>query len=167
MSVCKYCELEMTLADGCSESPIVIEGRSYAPIRFGDEPSYFEIRYRCGDCNVLPGRVHHHGCDTSVVRPVGTRRSDAVAFGPAKSISVTNGSRNSKSGFFSDLPMSRRREMFYNVSGHFPLNAESILELQAVEEHPRVDGTAIQPCCGVLGILGFVQRLSARDPLLI
>ena len=64
MSVCKYCELEMTLADGCSESPIVIEGRSYAPIRFGDEPSYFEIRYRCGDCNVLPGRVHHHGCDT-------------------------------------------------------------------------------------------------------
>src|ERR1700683_5575202 len=63
VAVCKYCGLEMTVADGCSENPIVIEGQPYRPIRWGDEPSFFRAPRRCGDCNVRLGQVHHHGCD--------------------------------------------------------------------------------------------------------
>jgi hypothetical protein len=63
MAVCKYCDLEMTLADGCADTPIVIEGLSYPPVPCGHEPGFPVARTRCGDCNVLPGRTHHHGCD--------------------------------------------------------------------------------------------------------
>jgi hypothetical protein len=63
MAVCKYCGLEMTVADGCAEAPIVIDGQSYQPIRFGREPSLLRAVHRCGDCGARPGRVHHHGCD--------------------------------------------------------------------------------------------------------
>ena len=59
MGVCKYCGFEMMEADSCAETPIVIEGRSYRPIEFDQEPG----GRRCGDCNVRPGGVHHHGCD--------------------------------------------------------------------------------------------------------
>jgi hypothetical protein len=64
VAVCKYCEFEMTVADGCAETPIVIDGRSYPPIRFCQEPGSprGHVR-RCADCYVRPGRVHHHGCD--------------------------------------------------------------------------------------------------------
>ena len=63
MATCSYCELEMTLADGCVDTPIVIQGRSYRPIRYGHEPGLHRAQYRCHDCGVLPGQVHHHGCD--------------------------------------------------------------------------------------------------------
>lgn len=63
MAVCDYCGLEMTVADGCADGPIVIEGRAYKPIRHGHEPRMKRTRVRCGDCGVLPGSVHHHGCD--------------------------------------------------------------------------------------------------------
>ena len=63
MGECNYCGLEMTVADGCIDAPIVIEGESYRPIRFGHEPRVPSAVSRCGDCYVRPGRVHHHGCD--------------------------------------------------------------------------------------------------------
>jgi hypothetical protein len=90
VAVCKYCGLEVTVADGCAETPIVIEGRSYRPIEFDQEPG----GSRCGDCHVRPGRVHHHGATPSGVRPVGINRLPAAASGPARSTSATNGSRN-------------------------------------------------------------------------
>ncbi len=63
MAVCDYCGLEMTDADGCSDRPLKIEGRSYQPVRHGREPGMKGVRNRCHDCYVLPGQVHHHGCD--------------------------------------------------------------------------------------------------------
>jgi hypothetical protein len=63
MSLCRYCGYEMKSADGCTTSPIVIGGKSYEPSTYGSEPGFRGTRRRCGDCNVLPGRVHHHGCD--------------------------------------------------------------------------------------------------------
>jgi hypothetical protein len=63
VAVCRYCNVEMTLADGCTEDPIIIEGDTYRPIRLGDEPGPPWSERRCGDCNVRRGRVHHHGCD--------------------------------------------------------------------------------------------------------
>lgn len=63
MAVCDYCGLEMTVADGCTDAPISIEGRVYKPIRHGQEPGIKGVRVRCRDCGVMPGSVHHHGCD--------------------------------------------------------------------------------------------------------
>ena len=66
MAQCDYCGLEMTVADGCTDDPIVIEGQPHPPIRFGDEWRFPRRRNsipRCHDCHVLPGQVHHHGCD--------------------------------------------------------------------------------------------------------
>lgn len=62
MAICDYCEKEMKTADGCTEAPIVIHGHPYPPVRFGSERYRWRLP-RCGDCNVLPGQVHHHGCD--------------------------------------------------------------------------------------------------------
>jgi hypothetical protein len=63
MAMCNYCGLEMTVADGCTDSPIEIDHRSYRPIRYGEEPGLKRVRHRCHDCGVLPGQVHHHRCD--------------------------------------------------------------------------------------------------------
>ena len=63
MARCDYCNQEMLAADGCTDAPIIIDGDSYPPLRYGSEPGFRGVRRRCGDCGVLPGRVHHHGCD--------------------------------------------------------------------------------------------------------
>ncbi len=67
MALCDYCDQEMTAADGCTSDPIVTGGDSYPPVRYGLEPGFKGARRRCGDCNVLPGRVHHHGCERGEV----------------------------------------------------------------------------------------------------
>jgi hypothetical protein len=70
VAVCSFCNQEMTVAEGCVTTPITIKGRAYANVRFGTEPGYRKRRgrpvARCGDCNVVMGAVHHHGCDMEV-----------------------------------------------------------------------------------------------------
>jgi len=68
MAICGYCNREMLQSDGCVTTSIVIrdetfEPISYEPVRYGREWGYGKARGRCHDCNVLPGNVHHHGCD--------------------------------------------------------------------------------------------------------
>jgi hypothetical protein len=63
MALCTYCDQEMTTAGGCTDVPHVIDHEKFPPIRYGSEPGYRRIKQRCHDCNVVPGRVHHHGCD--------------------------------------------------------------------------------------------------------
>lgn len=63
MAECNYCGLEMLEADGCVDDPIVIDGNSFDPIRYGEEFYEWDQSRRCHDCNALPGEVHHHGCD--------------------------------------------------------------------------------------------------------
>lgn len=63
MAICEFCAQEMLAADGCTDAPILLWGRLYAPVRYGTERGYRRTRSRCGDCGVLPGNVHHHGCD--------------------------------------------------------------------------------------------------------
>jgi len=63
MAVCDYCHQDMLSADGCTNAAICIDGESHLPIRYGSEPGSRRTKRRCGDCNVLPGEVHHHGCD--------------------------------------------------------------------------------------------------------
>ncbi len=65
MAICHFCEQEMMSADGCTDAPIVIRDRPYQPVRYGRERGWRRSRDlgRCGDCGILPGQVHHHGCD--------------------------------------------------------------------------------------------------------
>ena len=63
MAMCNYCNREMLSAHACTTDPIVIDGVSYEPVRFGTEPGWKRFKGRCGDCGVERGQVHHHGCD--------------------------------------------------------------------------------------------------------
>ena len=63
MVMCDYCGLPMGEGFGCTEAPIMIEGRLYRPISYGREPGMKWTRRSCHDCGVSPGEVHHHGCD--------------------------------------------------------------------------------------------------------
>lgn len=65
MAVCDYCQQEMLRGRGCSTAPLVIRGRTYLPIRNGEERRFGwpPLKGRCHDCGVPAGEVHHHGCD--------------------------------------------------------------------------------------------------------
>jgi hypothetical protein len=64
MAICQFCDDEMHTAEGCVEALIVMaDGKMFEPVRYGAEPHWRGTKRRCGDCNVLPGHVHHHGCD--------------------------------------------------------------------------------------------------------
>ncbi len=62
MAVCSYCFEEMLAAPGCTAT-MHVEG---VPVRrhpYGTEPYWGRPKRRCGDCGVLPGSLHHPGCD--------------------------------------------------------------------------------------------------------
>src|SRR5260370_26914047 len=64
MVACNDCSLEMTTEEGCTPQPIVIASIAYEPVRYGKERGWRRRpTMRCGDCGVLPGNVHRHGCD--------------------------------------------------------------------------------------------------------
>ncbi len=69
MAVCKFCEREMSgerPADSCVPLTVMIEGKGYARLRYGEEPGGdwgASEGHRCHDCNVAPGGFHHWGCD--------------------------------------------------------------------------------------------------------
>jgi hypothetical protein len=63
MAVCQQCAREMLTADRCLDWPITLDevdydAVPYAPIAVDGLPD----SRRCGDCNVVPGAVHHPGC---------------------------------------------------------------------------------------------------------
>jgi hypothetical protein len=64
MAICKICGGEMTDGISCLSDPIVIGGKAYAPIRFGQEsrPRRGVVPDECSDCRTPLGGVHHPGC---------------------------------------------------------------------------------------------------------
>jgi hypothetical protein len=64
MAICKHCGGEMTEGISCLSDPIVIRGKTYAPIRFGQErrPRHQFEPDECRDCGTPLGGVHHPGC---------------------------------------------------------------------------------------------------------
>jgi hypothetical protein len=64
MAICVHCGGEMTEGISCLTDPIVIGGRSYLPIRFGQEvrPRHLYEPDECRDCGTPLGGVHHPGC---------------------------------------------------------------------------------------------------------
>ena len=62
MAVCDWCEREMTTAESCTVTALHQDGLVVDMITWGGERGW-AARARCGDCNVMPGRFHHPGCD--------------------------------------------------------------------------------------------------------
>ena len=63
---CKYCNQDMSRAEGCIKVPIRHNGKDYDPIKVGDPGDWNfgqPVNTRCGDCGALMGHYHHPGCD--------------------------------------------------------------------------------------------------------
>ena len=64
MAICSHCGGEMTDGISCLTDPVVIDGRTYAPIRWGQElrPRHRYEPEECRDCGTPLGGAHHPGC---------------------------------------------------------------------------------------------------------
>ena len=64
MAICSHCGGEMTEGISCLTDPVVIDGRAYAPIPWGQElrPRHRYEPEECRDCGTPLGGIHHPGC---------------------------------------------------------------------------------------------------------
>ncbi len=64
MAICSQCGGEMTEGISCLTDPVVIDGRAYSPIPWGQElrPRHRYEPEDCRDCGTPLGGVHHPGC---------------------------------------------------------------------------------------------------------
>lgn len=54
----------MSTVTSCEREPMVIEGKSYVPVRYGaEEDDWGAARGPCHDCGVARRGYHHLGCD--------------------------------------------------------------------------------------------------------
>ena len=65
MAICFYCLDEM-LATGECTAVLHLHGQPVARRPYGTEPGWRRPTRRCGDCGVLPGSLHHLGCDVEM-----------------------------------------------------------------------------------------------------
>jgi hypothetical protein len=64
MTICVFCDSEMTTAASCTVDSLHRHGRRLEMIRFGEEAGWpARPGERCGDCGVRWGGLHHIGCD--------------------------------------------------------------------------------------------------------
>jgi len=64
MAICTRCGGETTDGISCLTDPIIIGGKSYAPVRWGQElrPRHRYEPDECRDCGTPLGGAHHPGC---------------------------------------------------------------------------------------------------------
>ena len=61
MAICKFCNLEMLMADDCSANiDVEFPDGSTLPAMMAH---FSESNGRCHDCNIMHGAHHHPGCD--------------------------------------------------------------------------------------------------------
>lgn len=64
MAICAWCDREMRTASTCTVVAFHSNGVPHSLARHGYELwRKWRARQRCGDCNVVPGGLHHPGCD--------------------------------------------------------------------------------------------------------
>lgn len=59
---CKICGQRMLIADGCTCSEVIVNGKRYKRIKYGEEDFPWPDE-RCHDCGAKIGQYHHAGCD--------------------------------------------------------------------------------------------------------
>lgn len=62
MAVCEACNRDMLETGTCDPIPVKIDGKLWKPIAYV-APEEITPVWRCHDCNVMPGGLHHPGCD--------------------------------------------------------------------------------------------------------
>src|SRR5215831_18682162 len=62
MVMCLDCNQEMLEAASCTVVALHLGGVAFPVRRYGTEGGP-RPRFRCHDCGVLPGGIHHPGCD--------------------------------------------------------------------------------------------------------
>jgi hypothetical protein len=64
MAICSQCGGEMTEGISCLTDPVIIDGKAYAPIPWGQElrPRHRYEPEECRDCGTPLGGIHHPGC---------------------------------------------------------------------------------------------------------
>jgi hypothetical protein len=67
MAICKKCQKEMSDASvGTCEGNDFIrypDGKALPPTPYDPKKIHLPQWFRCSDCNVMPGGVHHPNCD--------------------------------------------------------------------------------------------------------
>jgi len=61
MTICEDCGQEMSAADGCNVSHVLVAGKLYERIPYGGYGE--DASERCPDCGATEGNYHHYGCD--------------------------------------------------------------------------------------------------------
>ncbi len=62
-SLCEFCGQRKLIADGCTCSEVICNGKKYKRIPYGQEDGMPAMGKSCHDCGVTLGRYHHPGCD--------------------------------------------------------------------------------------------------------
>ncbi len=64
MAICLHCGGEMTEGISCLTDPVIINGKAYATIPWGQElrPRHRYEPEECRDCGTPLGGIHHPGC---------------------------------------------------------------------------------------------------------
>lgn len=60
---CEMCHQRMLKAEGCTWGHVLVEGKYYDRIKYGEEPGWEDAEGRCHDCGCMPGQFHYGGCD--------------------------------------------------------------------------------------------------------
>ena len=63
MAICRYCGQEMHEAASCVGTHVTLRDGRYERVPWGNETKPWDHGPRCGDCDVLPGGIHHMNCD--------------------------------------------------------------------------------------------------------
>lgn len=65
MAQCILCKREMLTSEGCGPSELVIDGKLYARIPYGDPRDLiYSKEERCHDCGATKMHYHHLYCDS-------------------------------------------------------------------------------------------------------
>lgn len=63
--VCELCKMEMSAVEGCNVPFIMLNGKRYDRVKWGDDYIVSWNR-RCPDCGVKKGNYHHWRCDVEI-----------------------------------------------------------------------------------------------------
>ena len=84
MGICNICKKDMSAADVVTcDGRVSVEyrdGTTLASIPYNPRQLHFPNWFRCPDCNVAPGGIHHEGCDQEICPKCGGQLVSCTCF---------------------------------------------------------------------------------------
>jgi hypothetical protein len=75
----------------CVAVPVRVKAGEFDPVAYGEEPGSDGQQRRCHDCDVLPGGLHHRGCDWEICPSC---RQQLISFRPTPALAAGMWSAN-------------------------------------------------------------------------